>query len=113
MIPRPGVINKDGTALAPEQVTRVLAAVTGKHPDHSRAFCYFPHNAIIFYNAAKKPVAFVEICFACLGYRAQPKGSSDNYDIVALAQIFDDLHLSMGDLPDRDAFEKHRQRFSK
>ena len=78
---KPGVVHKDGTALSPEQITRLRAAVTGRHPVHGGAFCYIPHNAFVFSNDAKKPVAFVEICFTCFGYRAEPKGTAKNYDL--------------------------------
>lgn len=109
----PGVINEAGTPLSPEQVARLRAALTGEHPNHSRGFCYEPHNAFMFYSAAKEPVAFVEICFACLHYRSEPKGVAETYDVVALAAIFDELKLPLGMYANLKEFREHFVRFSK
>lgn len=33
--------------------------------------CIFnPHHAIVFYNAVRKPIAHVEVCFSCYDYRS-------------------------------------------
>jgi len=104
---RPGVINKDGALLTPDQTKRLLAAVTGKHREHAVAACHIPHNAFVFYDAAKKPVAFVEVCFGCLSTRVEPRGAADWPDLVSLASIFDELKLPMGDYPDLPAFKEH------
>jgi len=104
----PGVLNKEGALLSAKQVGRVRDAVTGKHPSHPSAACYVPHNALVLYNAGGKPVAFVEICFTCLGYRAQPKtpDAAKNFDLLALAALFSELHLPMGEYADLPAFKK-------
>ena len=91
-----GVINKDGAELSTEQVKTLLAAVTGKHPEYGVAACYMPHNAFVFYDADKKPVAFVEICFDCRGLRVMPNGATKPVDLVALATIFKELKLPTG-----------------
>jgi hypothetical protein len=104
---KPGVINKDGALLSPEQTKRSLAAVTLKHPDHPVAACYLPHNAFVFYDAAKKPVAFVEVCFGCLSSRIQPRSSGHPFDLLVLASIFDAHKLPMGEYPNLAAFKKH------
>jgi len=85
----PGVINPDGAVLTPEEVNRLRAPLTGNHPGYTRAMCYVPHNAFVFYDAAKKPVAFLEICFSCYGTRPfSIKGVSHSVDLPALASIF-------------------------
>lgn len=96
MKPLPGSLRPEGIPLSPQQVTRLQTAVTGRFPEVVQAFCYVPHNAFIFYNADKKPVAYVEICFTCGGYRAAPKGTAKNYDLPALAKLFHELGLPTG-----------------
>jgi hypothetical protein len=102
----PGVLNKNGALLTRDQVKRLRAAVTGKHADHPVAACYVPHNAFVFYDARRKPVAFVEVCFACLGYRAEPKATAENFDLLALAAIFSEHRLPMGEHRDFKSFKK-------
>jgi hypothetical protein len=94
-----GVINDGGTLLSPQQVARLLTAVTAMYPYHPEARCYYPHNAFVFYDSINTPVAYIEICFDCSGYRAEPKGTADNYDLLALATIFDELKLPFGEHP--------------
>ena len=106
MVLKPGVLNAGGAPLSQEQVARLRVAITARHPAHDHALCYMPHNAFVFYNAARKPVAFVEICFACFGYRAEPAGTAKNYDLLALAALFDELKLPMGEYPDLNAYKK-------
>ena len=102
----PGVLNKDGALLTREQVKHLRAAVTGKHAAHPVAACYVPHNAFVFYDAGKNPVAFVEVCFTCLGYRAEPKATAENFDLLALAAIFSEHRLPMGEHRDFQSFKK-------
>jgi len=102
----PGVLNKQGAPLTREQVKHLRAAVTGKHSDLPVAACYVPHNAFVFYDASKKPVAFVEVCFTCLGYRAEPKTDAENFDLLALAKIFGEHRLPMGEYRDFQSFRK-------
>lgn len=102
-----GVINPNGAVLTPEQTKTLVGAVTGKRPEYPVAMCHIPHNAFVFYDAAKKPVAFVEICFGCSNHRISPKGAAENLDLVALATIFDAHKLPMGEYRDLDAFKKH------
>ncbi|GEP44919.1 hypothetical protein BGE01nite_42100 [Brevifollis gellanilyticus] len=102
-----GCINPDGAVLTPEQTTALIAAVTGKHPDYPVAACHIPHNAFVFYDAGKKPVAFVEICFGCSNHRITADGSAENLDLVAIAKIFDAHKLPMGEYRDLVAFKKH------
>ena len=68
--------------------------------------CYTPHNAFVFFDAKKKPVAFVEICFTCLMYRAEPAGAAQNWDLLALARIFSAHRLPMGEYRDFQSFSK-------
>ncbi len=102
-----GAINPAGAVLTLEQTKALIAAVTGKRPDYPVAACHIPHNAFVFYYAAKKPVAFVEICFGCSNHRIAPKGAAENLDLVALAQIFDAYKIPMGEYRDLAAFKKH------
>lgn len=101
-----GAINPDGALLTPEQTKALIKAVTGKHPDYPVAMCHIPHNAFVFYDEAKKPAAFVEICFGCSSHRIHPKGAAVNLDLVAIAAIFDGHKLPMGEYPDLAAYKK-------
>ncbi len=104
---KPGAINADGAVLTPQQTKRLLAAIAYGHPDHPIASCHIPHNAFVFYDATKKPVAFVEICFGCLSYRAEPRRSGKPLALVSLASIFAEHKLPMGEYPTLEAFKKH------
>lgn len=102
----PGVINKEGSLLTPSQIKRLQAAISETHPHSPSAMCYIPHNALVFYNAQKKPVAFLEICFGCIGRRAKPE-NIPRIDYVALASLFEELKLPLGSFESAKAFEQH------
>jgi len=102
-----GVLNPDGAVLTPNQVKKLISAVTGKRPGYPVASCHIPHNAFVFYDATKKPVAFVEICFGCSNHRILPEGAARNLDLIAIAAIFDAHKLPMGEYRDLTSFKKH------
>ena len=102
----PGVLNENGALLTSKEVQRLRNAVTGRHADHPIMACYTPHNAFVFIDAKKKPVAFVEVCFTCLMYRAEPAGVAQNFDLLALAGIFSAHKLPMGEYRDLQSFRK-------
>jgi|APCry1669189241_1035207.scaffolds.fasta_scaffold95999_2 hypothetical protein len=101
-----GVINKDGVVLTAVQVQRLLRAQAHRFTDRPVAGCYTPHNAFVFYNARKRPVAFLEVCFDCLGSRTQPHDKDADPDFVALAAICAELKLPFGKQPTVEAFRK-------
>ncbi|WP_265594494.1 hypothetical protein [Haloferula sp. BvORR071] len=103
---REDVLNKEGALLNDDQIKRLQAAVTGKHTQHALMRCYSPHNAFVFYDSAKKPVAFVEICFDCLGTATQPKSSAEWKDFPGLAKIFFELKLPVGHWPSLEKFNQ-------
>ena len=78
-----------------EQVKRLIAAVTGEHPRHFRASCFFPRHAFVFYDAAHAPCAWVEVCFECSKTRGMPTGTAAYVDIPALAELCDELRLRL------------------
>lgn len=92
----PGVINKDGALLTDEQVGRLLEAESRRFQPRGVAGCYSPHNAFVFYDAEKKPVAFLKICFDCLGARASPEDPGFDPDYYALAMLCTELKLPSG-----------------
>lgn len=92
-----GVINKEGSPLTAEQVQRLFQAQSRRYAERRVAGCYRPHNAFVFYDAQKKPVAFLEICFDCLGARSRPRDKEADPDFVALATIFEELKLPFGE----------------
>jgi hypothetical protein len=94
---RPGALKKSGAVLSPDQTARLLAAQKRKVMQRPKAACYVPHNAFVFYNAQHEPVAFLEICFDCLGDRSGPALKADgDPDFIALAKIFSELKLPFG-----------------
>ena len=109
----PDVINKEGAPLTAAKVARLRSAVTGNRPPHGKALCYSPHNAFVFYNAEKRPVAYVELCFSCLRYTAEPQGTAEAFDLIALAKLFEELKLPMGEYLTFAEFKKHFVTFSK
>lgn len=110
----PGVINKEGALLNGDQIHRLRVAVSRQPPSRGgrqrilRFNCYNPHNAFVFYDVAKKPVAYLELCFSCLGNTAQPPIASPFPNYLALATIFEELKLPMGPYKTAKAFKKAR-----
>jgi hypothetical protein len=102
---KPGAVNPEGALLTVEQTRSLLASVTGKRSGYSTFACHIPHNAFLFYDESKKPVAFVEICFGCFNHRSSPQGSAAWLDLVSLAAIFDAHKLPMGEYADLAAFK--------
>jgi hypothetical protein len=103
---KPGVINPEGNVLTAEQTQALIKAVIGKHPKYPVAACHIPHNAFVLYDAAKKPVAYVEICFGCHSLSTFPPSTASYVDLLALAAIFDAQKLPMGEYPNLAAFKK-------
>lgn len=94
---RPGALKNSGALLSADQTARLLAAQKRKVMDRPKAACYVPHDAFVFYNAEHQPVAFMEICFDCLGDRSGPALQADgDPDFIALAKIFSELKLPFG-----------------
>ena len=101
----PGVVNKAGVKLNKDQILSLRKSVIGRFPDHSQALCYIPHNAFIFYKG-NKPVAYIEICFDCLGYKAFPKAPARNFDLLTIAKICQQLKIPFGNYKSIQDFEK-------
>ena len=101
-----GVMNKDGVLLNDQQVKRLLAAQARRYTSRGKVACYSPHNAFVFYNAEKKPVAFLEVCFDCVGARMNPADEGCDPDFVALATLCAELKLPFGDYKSVEEFKK-------
>jgi hypothetical protein len=90
------VLNKHGVVLTAEQTRRLIAGVTGYHPrPESEIMCFDPRHAFVFYNVAKKPVAWVELCFDCSRALAEPYVDGQVYDVPALEKLASDLKLPL------------------
>ncbi|NJM38730.1 MAG: hypothetical protein HC845_13160 [Akkermansiaceae bacterium] len=107
MEPKTGAINPGGAVLTKEQTLTVIRAVSGERPSYTVASCHIPHNALIFYDAAKKPVAYIEICFGCSNHRISPKGTARFIDLVAIASVFEAHKLPMGEYKDFATYKQH------
>lgn len=86
---------KDGVRLNGEQVERLRAAVTGKHPTHPVAMCLYPHHAFAFYDAKGKMVGHINVCFLCANYMGDPEGFARTWDLAAIAQVVKDLGMPL------------------
>jgi hypothetical protein len=92
----PSVVNKRGVILTQQQVSRLVAAVTDKHPlSESMTACFDPRHGFVFYDAAKKPVAWVELCFECHNADAEPRQKGQVYDVAALERLARELKLPL------------------
>jgi len=88
------VINKGGARLSANQIQRLLTAITGTHPSHLHARCFDPHHGFVFYDAARKPVAWIEVCFECGNTRSWPEGRKvEEDDMEALIALCKELKL--------------------
>ena len=70
--------------------------------------CYDPHHAFVFYDASWKPVAWVNICFACEIYVPSSKLPFNPIDLYAL----EDFVKALG-LPYYETEEEYQQLFLK
>lgn len=82
-----GVINAPGAVLTPAQVKRVVATANTPAPLKKYKPCYVPHHAFVFYDAADKPVATLEVCFTCNRHVATPGGTPEHIDYGTLWAI--------------------------
>jgi hypothetical protein len=90
------VVNRRGVILTQQQVSRLVAAVTGKSPlPESITACFDPRHAFVFYGAAKKPVAWVELCFECHNADAEPRQKRQVYDVASLERLARELKLPL------------------
>ena len=95
----PSVIGTNGVRLMPEQIERLLGAVARPHAKHPVMRCYLPRHGFVFYNASNQPVAWVEICFECSGYRTSPP-LSHPFDLAALRTLAKDVGLPVFSRPE-------------
>lgn len=86
-------VPEKGIRLTSEQIRRLEAAVTGSHPEHPVADCFYPHHAFVFFNDAGKVVGNINICFLCSNYRGEPKGYAENWDLGELKNLISDLGM--------------------
>jgi hypothetical protein len=93
---RRGTLKSSGGTLSAEQQGRLLKAQQRTATPRPQAACYVPHNAFVFYDAHGKAVAFMEICFDCLGVRVFPEDAGCDPDFIALAKIFAEKKLPFG-----------------
>jgi hypothetical protein len=90
------VVNKRGIGLAPQQISRLVAAATGGRPlPRSMIACFNPRHAFVFYDASKKPVASVELCFECHNAAAEPQRPYQVFDVAALEKLARELKLPL------------------
>ncbi|MEM7698809.1 MAG: hypothetical protein AAF236_10430 [Verrucomicrobiota bacterium] len=91
----PTRLPKDGVVLTDAQITALEAAVTGEHPDHPVAACFYPHHAFIFYGETGEIIGHINICFLCSNYSGDPPGFASNWNLAALRDIFDDIGMPL------------------
>lgn len=91
-----GIINKSGAPLTPNQIQRLVRAITRKPPRViDLVQCFRPHHAFIFYDVRHKPVAWVDVCFECGNAKAHPEPFKFHYpDMKVLLSLCRELKLS-------------------
>ncbi len=94
--PAKGALDPRGIVLTPPQVQRLLLAEKRRFAPRPAAGCYVPHNAFVFFSARGEPVAFLEICFDCLGVRLSPTDPDCDPDFLALGALCAELKLPFG-----------------
>ena len=85
----------EGVVLSEDQVSQLEAAVTGSHPMHPVAACFYPHHAFIFYDDAGKIVGDINICFLCSNYSGMPEGFAQQWNLEALADLVQDIGMPL------------------
>ena len=107
-----GVINAPGVVLSDSQVKRLVATANTPHPLDKYKPCYVPHHAFVFYDAADKPVATLEVCFTCRRHIATPKGTPDHIDYAALWNLLHEVGVpaERGPTYYRDLYRKTKGR---
>jgi hypothetical protein len=109
---REGALNPNGTVLKADQVKRLQKAITIESERQlPAAGCHIPHNAFVFYDAAGKPVAYLEVCFGC-GSQAsgpRPRKGHVHLNFMAAAVMFEEMKLPLGFYRNLDAFKKGEQ----
>lgn len=82
---------KDGVELSPAQIAHFLrATTTAEHPG-PHAACFYPHHALVFFDADEKIIGHYTICFLCLGYHSSIGQFVSEPD-------YDDLHRLIASL---------------
>ena len=91
----PTRIPEAGIRLTAMQVKRLEAAVTGKHPSHRVAMCFYPHHAFVFFDTNGKIVGHIDVCFLCQNYSAEPHGYAHYWDLNELRKLFRELEIPL------------------
>ncbi len=76
--------------------------------------CYDPHHALVFYDKDWKPVASIDLCFACADFRARPAHPAKELDWRAIEAFLNALGMPTGEQVDfTRLFEQHQGAESK
>lgn len=92
----PGVMDTKGVKLAPDQVARLMKAITVSQPKGARTPCYKPHHAFVFFDVQGKVAAVFEMCFGCNRQKSWPGGTPEYVDRQALWDLTAELGLPLG-----------------
>lgn len=84
-----------GIILTDEQVAKLEAAVTGNHPEHPIADCFYPHHAFVFYDESGGIVGHINICFLCSNYSGEPSGFPNHWNLDELAKLITEIGMPL------------------
>ena len=71
--------------------------------------CFEPHHGLVFYDEHWKPVASVDLCFACSSFVSRPARAGVSIDYDALEAFFASLGIPVGDEVDyTKLFRQHQ-----
>ena len=106
----PGVMNPDGALLSKDQTARLIAAMNTRIPEDLRARCFTPRNAFVFLDAKGTPLAALNVCFECFRAKGQPRSYAVPNSFSAIADLFEELKLPVGNYANAKAFKEAEAR---
>jgi len=72
---------RDGGWLTPGEVVELKSAVGGLQPLHKLAHCCDPRHAFLFYDASRRYLGYVTVCFECGCAQAGAPGTDEAEDV--------------------------------
>ena len=93
---------KKGVLLNAAQERRLISALRSRVPPRSGVDLWYPQNALVLFDPFGKPVREVVVSFNSFFVVAH--GISDSPDLVAIADLVDELGLPVGEYKDAETF---------
>lgn len=90
------ITNKQGALLSQSQIQRVFTALRTERPRSTIVGLSTPQHAIVYYDAAHRPVGFLELDFMGLSYGTKPRSHDfvPQPDFATLADVCGELQVT-------------------